>query len=69
MSLKKNGQRMKTRARFCDQQTGDLFSARHRASSESESFYSSKQEAVPVQEDHRARFYEVYREVAKEYDK
>ena len=30
---------------------------------------SVKQDAVPAQEDHRARFYEDYRKVAEEYDK
>ena len=31
--------------------------------------YSPKQDAIPAQEDHRARFYEDYRKVAEEYDK
>ena len=31
--------------------------------------YSLKQEVAPTQEDHRARFYDDYRKVAKEYDK
>lgn len=30
---------------------------------------SSKQDTMPTQEDHRARFYDDYRKVAEEYDK
>ena len=30
---------------------------------------SQKQDAFPVQEDYKARFYEDYRKVAEEYDK
>ena len=30
---------------------------------------SKEQETLPVQEDHKAQFYENYRKVAEEYDK